>query len=199
MTSLPQKLVEMLKHQGTGAVFTNTEMWFRWRKPQIQTVTKHLFLKRFTVWQNVMAQRHPPLVAVGSPCEQAVTTQAPRRPRWWQPEGGDAPQMTSWVHCLEEAAAEAGHSFLSQITQERHLFGWDFHNETIRILASPADLNGRLKKLLRLESGDNSIAGLSFTSIVSYLDILFQFFQEHLFVVVIDINLLALINEIIIL
>lgn len=66
-------------------------------------------------------------------------------------------------------------------------------------MASPADVNGRLKKLLRLESGDISIAGLSFTSMVSYLDILFQFFQEHLFVVVIDINLLALINEIIIL
>lgn len=33
----------------------------------------------------------------------------------------------------------------------------------------------------------------------SYLDILFQFFQEYLFVVVININLLALIDEIIIL
>lgn len=33
----------------------------------------------------------------------------------------------------------------------------------------------------------------------SYLDILFQFFQEYLFVVVININLLALINEVIIL
>lgn len=34
---------------------------------------------------------------------------------------------------------------------------------------------------------------------LSYLNILFQFFQEHLFVIVININLLALINEIIIL
>lgn len=33
----------------------------------------------------------------------------------------------------------------------------------------------------------------------SYLDILFQFFQEYLFVVVININLLALIDEVIIL
>lgn len=33
----------------------------------------------------------------------------------------------------------------------------------------------------------------------SYLDILFQFFQEYLFVAVIDINLLALIDEVIIL
>lgn len=32
----------------------------------------------------------------------------------------------------------------------------------------------------------------------SYLNILFQFFQEHLFVVVININLLALINKIVI-
>lgn len=32
-----------------------------------------------------------------------------------------------------------------------------------------------------------------------YLHILFQFFQEYLFVVVININLLALINEVIIL
>lgn len=33
----------------------------------------------------------------------------------------------------------------------------------------------------------------------SYLDILFQFFQEYLFVVIININLLALIDEVIIL
>lgn len=33
----------------------------------------------------------------------------------------------------------------------------------------------------------------------SYLNILFQFFQEHLFVAVINIYLLALINEIVIL
>lgn len=33
----------------------------------------------------------------------------------------------------------------------------------------------------------------------SYLDILFQFFQEYLFVAVIDINLLALIDEVIVL
>lgn len=33
----------------------------------------------------------------------------------------------------------------------------------------------------------------------SYLDILFQFFQEYLFVAVININLLALIDEVIIL
>lgn len=33
----------------------------------------------------------------------------------------------------------------------------------------------------------------------SYLDILFQFFQEYLFVVVININLLTLIDEVIIL
>lgn len=42
--------------------------------------------------------------------------------------------------------------------------------------------------------------GLSFIWIIyPYLHILFQFFQEHLFVVVINIDLLALVNEVIIL
>lgn len=199
MTSLPQKLVEMLKHQGTGAVFTNTEMWFRWRKPQIQTVTKHLFLKRFTAWQKVIAQRHPPSGCcgqsvwagwdhTGSPPTKTVAT------RGWGRPADDIPSPSS-----RGSSCRSRTLFPKPDHPGEAPIWMGFSQWTIWILASPADVNGRLKKLLRLESGDISIAGLSFTSMVSYLDILFQFFQEHLFVVVIDINLLALINEIIIL
>lgn len=45
LTLMSWRLVEILKHQVTEAVFTNIKMWFRGKKPPIQTVTKHLFLK----------------------------------------------------------------------------------------------------------------------------------------------------------